>query len=80
VKLPERLPLTKEEEARAWASWYTHPLRAAFHNDLVSKLELDRDALEECPPDKLCELQTRIRLRRQLLDYIHRKDPPPKPK
>lgn len=76
----DKLPLIPEDEARAWSHWPTHPLRIAWHNRTVEAIQKDRSELETCSSTEVLEIQTRIRIRREFLAWVHRKDPEPKPK
>ena len=79
MNVPDLLPLPKEVEARAWQHWAGSPICAAMHNELVRQIQLDRDRLEAAEPDAIQTFQIRIRLCRDLITFLHKHDPKPKP-
>jgi hypothetical protein len=75
VKL-EPLPLSEHDESKLKALLPGSPLQAFIHNELVRQILVERDKLESCPPESILPLQLGIRLRREMLGYIHRFDKP----
>jgi hypothetical protein len=75
VKL-ELLPLSDYDETKLKALFPNSPIQAFLHNELIRQILVERDKLETCPPENILPLQLGIRLRREMLGYIHRFDKP----
>lgn len=69
------MEITPAEEARMWSYLPNHPLQSILHNELVKRINEDREKLETCGADALSDLQSNIRVRKTLLVFLHQKDP-----
>jgi hypothetical protein len=73
VKL-DPLPVSDYDKAKMEQWFPGSPMQAMLHNELVRQILVERDKLEACPPEQLAALQTSIRVRRELLGFLHRND------
>lgn len=72
----EPLPLSDYDDAKLRAFFPGSPMQAFLHNELVRQILVERDKLENCPSEQVMPLQTGIRVRRELLGFLHRYDKP----
>ncbi len=68
------MEITQSETQAAWKEMPLSPMQRVLHNELLKKINEDRDHLEKCAPGELIAIQQRIQARRELLGMIHRND------
>lgn len=68
------IPVTPDEEARAWNFFNESPMKAVLHNELVKKIHDLRDKLEGASTVDVPNLQSEIKATRSFLGLIHRND------
>lgn len=71
------IPLSPEDEARAWNMMPRHLIQSTLHNEILRKIESLRDGFESATTEEFLDFQAQVKAHRFLLGLIHRKDPLP---
>ncbi len=68
------MEVTDQLVREVWKQMPLSPFQRVIHNELIQKIQEDRERLEKCSLQELITIQQRIVARRELLGLIHRKD------